>query len=45
MREGLGVLAAHTEPDWVIACIGSQCLSMVFFALLQQRLLKAAEPA
>jgi putative heme transporter len=35
------VLAARTEPDWVIACIGVECLSMVFFALLQQRLLTA----
>jgi putative heme transporter len=39
--EGLRVLAAHTEPDWLAACVGMQCLSMVFFALLQQRLLKA----
>jgi len=38
---GLRVLAAHTEPGWVIACIGAQCLSMVFFALLQRRLLQA----
>jgi putative heme transporter len=38
---GLRVLAARTEPDWVVACIGAQCLSMVFFALLQQRLLTA----
>jgi putative heme transporter len=38
---GLRVLAARTEPGWVIACIGAQCLSMVFFALLQQRLLRA----
>lgn len=41
LGEGLRVLAAHLEPDWVIACIGMQCLSMVFFALLQQRLLTA----
>lgn len=39
--EGLRVLAAHTELGWVIACIGVQCLSMVFFALLQRRLLTA----
>jgi putative heme transporter len=38
---GLRVLAAHTEPGWVAACIDVQCLSMVFFALLQQRLLTA----
>jgi putative heme transporter len=38
---GLRVLAARTEPDWVIAAVGVQCLSMVFFALLQQQLLKA----
>jgi len=41
VAEGLGVLAARTEPGWVIACFGAQCLSMVFFALLQQRLLTA----
>ncbi len=41
LREGLGVLAARTEPGWVITCIGVQGLSMVFFALLQQRLLRA----
>jgi putative heme transporter len=41
VAEGLRVLAARTEPGWVIACFGAQCLSMVFFALLQQRLLKA----
>ena len=41
LREGLRVLSAHTEPDWVIACVGMQCLSMVCFALLQQRLLEA----
>jgi len=41
VAEGLRVLAARTEPDWVIACVGAQCLSMVFFALLQQQLLKA----
>ena len=39
--QGLRVLRAHTEPGWIIACIAMQCLSMVFFALLQQRLLKA----
>jgi putative heme transporter len=38
---GLRVLAERTEPGWIIGCIGVQCLSMVFFALLQQRLLKA----
>jgi putative heme transporter len=38
---GLRVLAAHTVLGWVAACIGLQCLSMVFFALLQQRLLTA----
>lgn len=38
---GLRVLRTHTEPDWIIACVAMQCLSMVFFALLQQRLLKA----
>jgi putative heme transporter len=38
---GLRVLTAHTELGWVAACIGVQCLSMVFFALLQQRLLVA----
>jgi putative heme transporter len=41
LRGGLGVLAARTEPAWVIACVAVQCLSMVFFALLQQRLLTA----
>jgi putative heme transporter len=41
VAEGLRVLAARTEPGWIIACISAQCLSMVFFALLQQRLLTA----
>jgi len=41
VADGLRVLAARTEPGWVIACFGAQCLSMVFFALLQQRLLRA----
>jgi hypothetical protein len=41
LGEGLRVLSAHTELGWVVACIGVQCLSMVFFALLQQRLLTA----
>src|SRR5579862_7856729 len=41
LREGLGVLAARTEPGWVIACTGVQGLSVMFFALLQQRLLRA----
>ena len=41
LRGGLGVLAARTGPGWVAACVGVQCLSMVFFALLQQRLLTA----
>jgi putative heme transporter len=39
--EGLAVLGARTQLGWVFACVGVQCLSMVFFALLQQRLLKA----
>jgi putative heme transporter len=38
---GLRVLGEHTGLGWVAACIGVQCLSMVFFALLQQRLLTA----
>lgn len=38
---GLAVLGTRTEVGWVIACVGVECLSMVFFALLQQRLLKA----
>jgi putative heme transporter len=41
VSQGLRVLAAHTGPGWIVACIGVQCLSMVFFALLQQRLLTA----
>jgi putative heme transporter len=41
LSAGLRVLAAHVEPGWVVACILAQFLSMVFFALLQQRLLKA----
>jgi putative heme transporter len=41
VAEGLGVLAAHAGPGWVAACICAQGLSMVFFALLQQRLLTA----
>jgi putative heme transporter len=41
VAEGLRVLAERTEPGWIAACIGVQCLSMLFFALLQQRLLKA----
>jgi putative heme transporter len=41
VAEGLTVLAARTEPGWVVACFGAQCLSMVFFALLQHRLLTA----
>jgi putative heme transporter len=41
LEAGLRVLAARTEPDWAIACVLAQGLSMVFFALLQQRLLKA----
>jgi putative heme transporter len=41
VSQGLRVLAAHTQPGWIAACIGVQCLSMVFFALLQQRLLTA----
>jgi putative heme transporter len=39
--EGLAVLGARTQLGWVFACVGVQCLSMVFFALLQQRLLRA----
>jgi hypothetical protein len=38
---GLRVLGEHTGLGWVAACIAVQCLSMVFFALLQQRLLTA----
>jgi uncharacterized protein (TIRG00374 family) len=38
---GLHVLSAHNKLDWVTACVAAQCLSMVFFALLQQQLLKA----
>jgi putative heme transporter len=38
---GLRVLSAHTDPGWAAACIGVQCLSMVFFALSQEQLLRA----
>jgi putative heme transporter len=41
LREGLRVLTAHSELDWVVGCIAVQCLSMVSFALLQQCLLRA----
>lgn len=41
LGQGLAVLGTRTEVGWVIACVGVECLSMVFFALLQQRLLKA----
>jgi putative heme transporter len=42
LGQGLGVLGSRTELGWVIACVDAQCLSMMFFALLQQRLLNAA---
>jgi putative heme transporter len=41
VADGLRVLGGHTQLGWVAACVGVQCLSMVFFALLQQRLLTA----
>jgi hypothetical protein len=41
LRQGLHVLTVRTEPAWVIACVGAQCVSMAAFALVQRCLLKA----
>jgi putative heme transporter len=41
LENGFRVLGSHSEVGWVIACFGAQCLSMVFFALLQRGLLRA----
>jgi uncharacterized protein (TIRG00374 family) len=40
MRSGVHALG-HTRVHWVIAAIGSECVSMVAFALLQRQLLRA----
>jgi putative heme transporter len=41
LGQGLHLLTVRTEPGWVIACVGAQCLSMAAFTLVQQCLLRA----
>jgi putative heme transporter len=42
IRPGLDILTGSTDPTWALAAVGTECLSMVAFSLLQACLLRAA---
>src|ERR1700677_92561 len=41
LGQGLHLLTVRTEPGWVIACVGAQCLSMAAFTVVQEGLRRA----